>query len=95
MAVSTGQMDLPAAWRAAVAYCPFCSATGLDEHGAGCLHCGATGDLLGSMLREAWELGRDSVTSRLSEVSRTAALALEIANETSIGQRELKQRMGL
>lgn len=43
--------NLPASWKAAIQWCPYCSTLGCDR-------CDQSGDLFGAMLVKAYELGR-------------------------------------
>lgn len=62
------ERDLPASWRAAIAFCPYCSA-------AGCERCRGTGDLMGAALAEAYELGREDALHNMRELYRMVVFA--------------------
>lgn len=89
--MSTEQaIDLPTAWRAAIAFCPYCQGSGTD-----CLRCQQTGDLMGVMLLDAYRRGRGDVLAGLrtvEEVRRAAVGRLTDAEPTTV---ELKRKMGL
>lgn len=89
-------MDLPAAWRAAMALCPHCGGTGwLEPRGRACLPCRASGDLLGAMLVDAYERGRDHMRARLREVEDVRRAAARRVLDEVPSQRQLRSAMGL
>lgn len=95
-----GYMDLPAAWRAAMALCPHCGGTGWLEATAvldasPCLPCCASGDLLGAMLVDAYARGRDHMRARLREVEDVRRAAARRVLDEVPSQRQLRSAMGL
>jgi hypothetical protein len=85
---------LPSAWRAAVRCCPFCAGLGTDE-GRDCIYCEGTGDLMGTLLRQAYTLGRADALHHLAKVREYVESAERLARENEIDVRELKRSMGL
>lgn len=90
-------VDLPAAWKAAVAFCPYCSASGQRERPPEdeCAFCEGSGDLFGTMLRKAYELGRDEAleSMRALHADLMRAGRSVAAQEKTVEQ--LKWRAGL
>jgi hypothetical protein len=87
-------LDLPAAWRVALRACPYCVAAS-DGERAACLPCEGTGDLLGVMLLDAYQRGRDHVLARLREVERSRRVAVTRLREEEPSIRVLKEAMGV
>lgn len=86
--VSRG-VALPAAagkWRAAVSYCPYCSADG-------CERCGQSGDLMGWLLECAYRQGREDALVSMREVFKVARLAGVQVRDMPVP--ELKRKLGL
>src|SRR2546430_1742246 len=77
--------DLPAAWRAAIEFCPYCS-------GDGCKVCRYTGDLMRTILEDAYEQGREAGVERMREVYRSLVFAGKTVSEAPVPP-DLKQRM--
>lgn len=86
---------MPAAWRLAVRSCPWCAGTPGRVNGRECFHCDGTGDLLGVMLLDAYNRGRDHVLSRLREVDEARRLAARRVREEEPSSEALRRAMGL
>lgn len=80
-------VDLPAAWQAAVRFCPYCAAQG-------CERCRQTGDLMGALLEQAYELGRDAGVTYMREVYRTIVYAGKHVSAMPAPM-DLKRQLGL
>jgi hypothetical protein len=78
---------LPTAWKAAVEFCPFCSADG-------CVRCGGTGDLMGHLLGEAYQRGREEALVQMREVYQVSRLAGRTVAELPVPA-DLKRSLGL
>lgn len=91
------KLDLPVAWRAATAHCPFCSGTGKRERPPedACAYCDATGDLLGAMLRKCYELGRDEALESMRALHADLMRAGRSVAAQDKTAEQLKWRMGL
>ncbi len=85
---------LPAAWRAATAFCPHCSGTGNEDERA-CVHCEGTGDLLGTQLRHAYKLGLREGLSKLGGLRDHVAVAIDQLEDPRIDTAQLKRTVGL
>ncbi len=78
------RLNLPASWRLAVSLCPWCSGIGSID-GERCHPCEGTGNLLGSMLLDAYRRGRDHTLHAVRQVAQareTALQAIEAAEPT-------------
>lgn len=85
--------DLPTSWRAALAVCPFCR--GVEDH---CTRCEGTGDLLGSMLVDAFRRGQENVMFHMVQVQKVREMANGRVREDAADpelQRRLRLAMGL
>lgn len=99
MSVDVPQEDrgLPAAWAAALRYCPFCSGTGYRDRSPedACGHCRGSGDLFGAMLQRAYEEGRNDALGVLREVFKHLSLSGRAVAALDVQPAELKRRIGL
>lgn len=91
----TGAYDgLPAKWRLALSTCPYCSGLGTED-GRDCLPCEGSGDLLGTMLLDAYTRGVGHVTARAREIHVVRRAAIRQALDEKPSREQLKAAMGL
>lgn len=90
--------DLPAAWRMALRVCPYCGGTGTrgtELEPDRCEFCKSTGDLLGAMLEEVYEMGRDDGLRALRAVYEDLVRAGKVTARRTVPAAQLKARLGL
>lgn len=92
------QHDLPAAWRMALAVCPYCGGTGargthLEPDSCG--FCGDTGDLFGHLLTSVYAMGRDEAVRVLRAHYEDLVRAGRLLGEHDPSAPQLKARLGL
>lgn len=90
--------NLPSAWRAAVARCPYCVGLGTVERdgvGEDCVHCEGSGDLMATLLYAAFLRGRGQLVHHMREIEKVRRLAGERIKAEEPSAAELKRAMGL
>lgn len=92
-------VDLPAAWKAAVAWCPYCGGSGGREKPPDevdvCGFCDSTGDLFGAMLRKCYEMGRDEALESMRALHADLLRAGRSVAAQEKSPEQLKWRLGL
>jgi hypothetical protein len=86
--------DLPTAWRAAIAFCPYCSGTG-EAAEEPCSWCEASGDLFGTLLAEAHDLGREEGVRAMRALYSDLIRAGRLVAERTVDRAKLKREVGL
>lgn len=82
------QYDLPVAWRAALAFCPYCSADGCDW-------CGGSGNLFNHLLERTYAMGRDAGLDAMRALHADLVRAGKSTAGHSVPAAQLKARLGL
>lgn len=82
------------AWRVATATCPNCVSADSSRKSA-CLSCGGTGDMLATLLLDAYRRGERNVLDRLAEVELARKVAIETLQEQRPDAARVRSMMGL
>lgn len=86
--------DLPVAWRAAIAFCPYCSGTGEAADGP-CGWCQTSGDLFGTLLIQAHDLGREEGVRAMRALYADLIKSGRLVAERTADRAKLKKEVGL
>jgi hypothetical protein len=98
--INPAKRSLPQAWHAAIARCPYCSGMGYTVESGDliprdCLHCESTGDLMGTILLEAYRRGRDDTLVQIRKVENVRKGAVHSVLHQEPDMATVKAALGL